>query len=56
MSKELQVFSMFFLGIGIGSLNPAKSLWGWVIPILIATIFFWLGYYFNYKEKKELEK
>ena len=51
MSKELQAFSMLFLGVGIGSLNPIKSLLGWIVPVFIATSFFCIDLYLDYRKK-----
>lgn len=34
-----KMLAMFFVGMSIGSLNPADTAYGWLIPLAIATVF-----------------
>jgi hypothetical protein len=53
MKNELKIFGLFFVGVSIGSLNPTNSVWGWLIPLAIATIFIGLDTYFDIRKDKE---
>ena len=36
MTKGL---GLLFLGIALGSLNPERGLLGWIVPMIVATMF-----------------
>lgn len=49
---ELKILGLFFLGISIGSLNPYNHILGWLIPLIISTIFIILDLVIEYKSNK----
>jgi len=49
--NELQILGMLFIGMAIGSVNPL-GVYGLVSFLVIATIFYIIGLYFEIKEEK----